>query len=72
MWQKIILPKLGHRRVEEVRREDIRRIHTSLEKTPYQGNRVLALLADNPVQAAAEEVGKVLSERMRNSVDGDR
>jgi integrase len=45
MWQKIILPKLGHRRVEEMRREDIHRIHTSLGKTPYQANRVLALLS---------------------------
>ena len=45
MWKRIILPKLGHRKVEEVRREDIRRIHASLGKTPYQANRVLALLS---------------------------
>ena len=45
MWKKVILPKLGHRRVDEVKRQDVIRIHNSLRKTPYQANRVLALLS---------------------------
>jgi integrase len=42
---RLILPKLGHCRVVDVSRSDIARLHHSLKDTPYQGNRVLALLS---------------------------
>lgn len=40
-----ILPKLGHLKVGEVARRDIERLHLSLKSSPYQANRVLALLS---------------------------
>jgi integrase len=45
MLDRIILPKLGRHRVSAVDRRDIESLHTSLKKTPYQANRVLALLS---------------------------
>jgi integrase len=45
MWMKVILPKLGHRKVDEFKRQDLIRIQSSLSETPYQANRVLALLS---------------------------
>jgi integrase len=43
--ERFILPKLGPRKVAEVSRADIYRIHHSLHETPYQANRVLGLLS---------------------------
>jgi integrase len=45
MLNKIILPKLGTLRVSAVSKRHIRSLHNSLRKTPYQANRVLALLS---------------------------
>jgi integrase len=45
MLRDLILPKLGKRKVEDVTRSEISRLHASLQKTPYQANRVLALLS---------------------------
>jgi integrase len=45
MLNKIILPKLGQRRVFAVTKRDIGLLHNSLRETPYQANRVLALLS---------------------------
>lgn len=45
MLNKIILPKLGKRRVSAVSRRDVETLHNSLKKTPYQANRVLSLLS---------------------------
>jgi integrase len=42
---KIILPKLGKLRVSVVSKRDVRSLHNSLRKTPYQANRALALLS---------------------------
>jgi integrase len=39
-----IKPRLGGRRVVDVEREDITALHESMRGTPYQANRVLALL----------------------------
>ncbi len=53
LLDKIILPEIGSRRVVNVTRQDIARLHHSAgrsrrspkRKTPYQGNRVLAVLS---------------------------
>jgi len=43
--ERHILPKLGKRKVEAVRRRDVEVLHQSLRLTPYCANRVLALLS---------------------------
>lgn len=45
MLDKIILPVLGRRKIQAVSRRDIAKLHHSLRGTPYQANRVLALLS---------------------------
>jgi integrase len=45
MLQNIILPALGERRLGEIKEQDIARLHESKRGTPYQANRVLALLS---------------------------
>ena len=63
LLNKIILPTLGKQRVKNISRRTIESLHLQLRKTPYQANRVLALLskmlslavawewtADNPVK----------------------
>ena len=45
MLDKIILPKLGTLRVSAVSKRHVQSLHNSLRKTPYQANRVLALLS---------------------------
>jgi hypothetical protein len=45
MLAKIILPRLGSKKVDAIRRRDIEALHLSLRKTPYRANRVLALLS---------------------------
>jgi integrase len=41
-----VLPAIGHRRLAEVNRADIRRLHNQIgERTPYEANRVLALVS---------------------------
>ncbi len=40
-----IVPKLGRRTVGEIERRDVARLHHELSATPYQANRVLALLS---------------------------
>jgi len=46
MIDKYIAPrKLSSKRVKDVKRGDIVELHTSMEATPYQANRVLALLS---------------------------
>jgi integrase len=43
MLERIILPRLGQKRVTEVTRRDLETLHLSLITTPYQANRVAAL-----------------------------
>ena len=43
--EKIIRPKLGSHRLKAVGKRDIEALHGSLKATPYQANRVLALLS---------------------------
>lgn len=45
MLNHIILPKLGNLRVSAVRKRHVQSLHNSLKKTPYQANRILALLS---------------------------
>jgi integrase len=42
---KRIVPPLGRRKVNEVTREDVVRLQENLQETPYEANRVLALLS---------------------------
>jgi integrase len=42
---KRILPVLGRRKLNDVSREDVARLHEELRSTPYQANRLLALLS---------------------------
>ena len=45
MLDRIILPRLGGKKVDGVQSRDIQALHTSMKDTPYQANRVLALLS---------------------------
>jgi integrase len=45
MVEKIIRPKLGSLRLRAIGRRDIEALHVFLKQTPYQANRVLALLS---------------------------
>ena len=40
-----IIPKLGSKKVAYLSRRDVESFHTSLQETPYQANRALALLS---------------------------
>ena len=42
---RFILPKLGKKFASEISHKDLQNFHNSLAKTPYQANRVLALLS---------------------------
>src|SRR3990167_8429323 len=63
LLRNIIMPSLGHLKIANVSRREIESLHLRLKKTPYQANRVIALLskmfslavswewrADNPIQ----------------------
>ena len=45
MIDKVILPKLGKRKVAEIARRDIEALHIARADRPYRANRVLALLS---------------------------
>ena len=45
LLQDIILPVLGHIKIQSVTQNDIEKLHKKLKKTPYQATRVLALLS---------------------------
>jgi integrase len=45
MINRIILPRLGSKKVAAVQSRDIHVLHVSMKSTPYQANRVLALLS---------------------------
>jgi integrase len=64
MLDRIILPRLGGKKVNAVQSRDIHALHVAMQDTPYQANRVLALLSkmfslatnwgwrgDNPVRS---------------------
>ena len=45
LLERVILPELGARKLGDIQREDVARLHHDLRKTPYQANRALALLS---------------------------
>lgn len=45
MLDRFILPQLGGKKVSAVNGREVQALHGSLKKTPYQANRVLALLS---------------------------
>jgi integrase len=45
MLDRIILPRLGGKKVSDVRSRDIHVLHVAMKGTPYQANRVLALMS---------------------------
>lgn len=45
LLSNVILPTLGNLKIAHIIRRDIETFHLRLEKTPYQGNRALALLS---------------------------
>ena len=45
MINRIILPRLGSKKVAAVQSRDIHSLHVAMKKTPYQANRLLALLS---------------------------
>ena len=44
LWTRIVAPKLKDKRLTHVTYEDINKLHKAMADTPYQANRVLALL----------------------------
>lgn len=44
-WSRTLAPTLGAKSVELITRSDVERMHKSLGATPYQANRLLALLS---------------------------
>ncbi len=45
MLERIVLPAIGARQVEDISKYDISKLHNNLRETPYQANRVLSLLS---------------------------
>ena len=45
IWQLHILPQIGKRKIAEVERADVSRLHAEMAETPYQANRLLAVLS---------------------------
>ncbi len=44
-WERLIKPRLGRDRVQDIGAVEVQRLHAALSATPYQANRVLALLS---------------------------
>lgn len=45
LWRNTLQPMLGQRRVVDVSRADVDRMHSAMKDTPYQGNRAVAVLS---------------------------
>jgi len=45
MINRIVLPRLGSRKVDAIQSRDIHTMHIAMKGTPYQANRVLALMS---------------------------
>lgn len=52
---RLVVPAIGKMRISDVQRADVSRLHHDLRETPYQANRVLAVLAK--MFSLAEEWG---------------
>lgn len=80
MLDRLILPKLGNQKINEVDHKAVQSLHNSLQNTPYQANRMLSLLSkmfelaikwgmrtDNP----AKGVGKFHEEKRHRWLSSD-
>ena len=80
MIDRIVLPRLGKKKVVDVTSRDVAVLHASMKATPYQANRVLALLSkmfslavawgwrrDNP----AKGIGRFHEERRERWLSDD-
>ena len=56
LWEKHVLPAIGHKQVTDVSASDVRRLHRSMKDLPYGANRTLALLSAFFSFAAAEGI----------------
>ena len=45
MLERIILPRLGAKKVNDIQSRDAHALHIAMKDTPYQANRVLALMS---------------------------
>jgi integrase len=45
LLERSILPKMGSKRLSDVTRQDVARLHHDMRETPYQANRAIALLS---------------------------
>ena len=45
VWELHVVPRLGKAKVADLTRADVSRIHAEMAETPYQANRVLAVLS---------------------------
>ncbi|SDX00885.1 site-specific integrase [Litoreibacter albidus] len=45
LWRNILEPNLGKRRVADISRSDVDRMHSAMSATPYQANRSVAVLS---------------------------
>lgn len=43
--ERFVVPELGHRKVADLTRADLERLHAKLAATPYQANRVVGMLS---------------------------
>ena len=56
LLEKVILPRLGNRKVADVTRRDVEALHRDLRATPTQANRALALISSLMVYAERVEI----------------
>jgi integrase len=45
IWQLHVLPQVGKRKIADLERADVSRLHAEMAETPYQANRLLAVLS---------------------------
>lgn len=45
MLERLVLPRLGDKKVIDVKAQEIHALHVAMQETPYQANRVLSLLS---------------------------
>jgi len=56
LLDQFIFPTIGRKKVADVTRQDVMKLHTGLHETPYQANRILALIST--LFTFAERVGE--------------
>lgn len=45
LLERLVFPAIGPRRAKDITRADVRKLHNDLRETPYQANKVLAVLS---------------------------